>query len=92
MKKQGKSNILIIVFYADDLVFIGNNKKIMDELKNEVMKKYETSDIGLLHHFLGIRIHQNDGGVFICKKKYAKNIFFKKLNVWLQINNCSFCL
>ena len=37
MKKQGKSNILIIVFYADDLVFIGNNKKIMDELKNEVI-------------------------------------------------------
>ena len=78
MKKQDKFNILIIAFYADDLVFIRNNKKIMDELKNEVMKKYETSDIGLLHHFLGIRIHQNDGEVFMCKKNMLRR-FLKSL-------------
>ncbi|XP_052194172.1 uncharacterized mitochondrial protein AtMg00810-like [Diospyros lotus] len=31
----------------------------------------------LLHHFLGIEIYQDDGGVFICQKNYAKKILTK---------------
>ena len=40
MKKQGESNILIIALYIDELVFIRNNKKIMDEFKKEVMPSF----------------------------------------------------
>lgn len=32
------------------------------------------NDFGLLHHFLGIEIYQDDHGVFF-QKKYTKNIF-----------------
>lgn len=56
-KKQGMSDILIVALYVDDLVFTGNNKKMIEEFKNEMLKKYEMSDLGLLRHFLGIEIY-----------------------------------
>ena len=42
-----------------------------------MMKRYETNDMGLLHHFLGMEIYRNDDGAFICQKKYAENILVK---------------
>ena len=41
------------------------------------MQRYEMSNLGLLHHFLGIRILQTDQGVFIHQNKYAKSLLRK---------------
>lgn len=77
MKHQGKDDIFLIALYVDDLVYTDNNKKMIEKFKIEMMKKYETSDIGLLHHFLGIEVYQDEYGVFICQKRYAGNILKK---------------
>ena len=74
VKNQGKDDILIVALYVDDLVFTGNNKKMIEDFKNEMMQKYEMSDLGLLNHFLGMEIYQDDGGVFICQEKYVEKI------------------
>ena len=68
------SDILIAALYVDDLIFTSNNGNIIEEFKMEMMKKYEMSDMGMLHYFLGIEIFQEDDGVFICQKKYVENI------------------
>uniref|UniRef100_A0A5B7B4M6 Retrovirus-related Pol polyprotein from transposon TNT 1-94 n=1 Tax=Davidia involucrata TaxID=16924 RepID=A0A5B7B4M6_DAVIN len=77
VKKQGMHNTLIVALYVDDLVFTSNNESTIKEFKNEMMKRYEMSDMGLLHHFLGIEIYQNEDGVFISQKKYAEAILKK---------------
>ncbi|KAL9266033.1 Retrovirus-related Pol polyprotein from transposon TNT 1-94-like protein, partial [Drosera capensis] len=65
--KHGKNSgdILIVALYVDDLVFIGSNEKMIAEFKSDMMKRYEMNDLGVLHHFLGIEIHQVDDGVFM---------------------------
>ncbi|GJY10315.1 retrovirus-related pol polyprotein from transposon TNT 1-94 [Tanacetum coccineum] len=73
-KNQGTSDILIVALYVDDLLFIRNNKKMIKDFKNEMMQKYEMSGLGLLNHFLGIEIYQDEGGVFICQEKYVEKI------------------
>ncbi|CAL5325451.1 unnamed protein product [Camellia sinensis] len=83
IKRQGTTGILIVSLYVDDLVFTGSDEKLIEDFKREMMKKYEMSDLGLLHHFLGIEIHQNNGGVFICQKKYAQTLLEK-----FQMKNC----
>ncbi|XP_058783814.1 uncharacterized mitochondrial protein AtMg00810-like [Vicia villosa] len=35
------------------------------------------SDLGLLHHFLGIEVYQDKSGIFICLRRYAENILKK---------------
>nr|GEV56057.1 retrovirus-related Pol polyprotein from transposon TNT 1-94 [Tanacetum cinerariifolium] len=68
IKNQGTSDILIVVLYVDDLVFTRNNKKMIEDFKNEMIQKYEMSDLGLLNHFLEMEIYQDEGGVFICQE------------------------
>ena len=76
IKRRGPS-ILIISLYVDDMVVTGNDETMISNFKDEMMKRYEMSDLGLLHHFLGIEIHQEDKGVFICQNKYAQDLLGK---------------
>ena len=77
IKSQGNTGILIVSLYVDDLIFTGSDKKMIEDFKRDMMKKYEMSDLGFLHYFLGIEIYQNEEGVFICQKKYAKTLIEK---------------
>ena len=83
VKTQGKTDILIISLYVDDLVFTGSDEKMIEEFKLDMMKKYEMNDLRLLHYFLGIEIYQNKESVFICQKKYAKTLLEK-----FRMSNC----
>jgi len=38
------------------------------------MQRYKMSNLGLLHHFLGMGILQTDQGIFIHQGKYAKSL------------------
>ncbi|KAI5317617.1 hypothetical protein L3X38_037324 [Prunus dulcis] len=42
-----------------------------------MMCRYEMSDLGLLHHFLGMGITQTEGSIFIHQKKYAFTLLDK---------------
>ncbi|KAI5343121.1 hypothetical protein L3X38_010997 [Prunus dulcis] len=42
-----------------------------------MMQKYEMTDSGLLHHFLGMGVLQTENGVFIHQSKYAKSLLVK---------------
>lgn len=50
---------------------------MIEEFRNDMMRRYEMSDMGLLNHFLGIEIYQVEDGVFISQKIYAENILIK---------------
>lgn len=77
VKHAGNSDILIVALYVDDLVFTGNNEKMITDFKRDMMQRYELNDLGLLHHFLGIEVHQQDDGVFISQKIYAEKMLKK---------------
>ncbi|KAM1079184.1 hypothetical protein ACFX2B_013776 [Malus domestica] len=73
-KVENKSEILIVSIYVDDVVFTGNSKKMVDEFRNEMMGKYEMTDLGLLHHFLGMGVIQKADCIFIHQMKYAQTL------------------
>ncbi|KAM1198763.1 hypothetical protein FF2_010062 [Malus domestica] len=68
---------LIVSIYVDDIVYTGSNAEMMEEFKAEMMCKYEMSDLGLLHHFLGMGVTQTEGSIFIHQKKYALTLLDK---------------
>ncbi|KAI5314111.1 hypothetical protein L3X38_043287 [Prunus dulcis] len=45
--------LLIVSIYVDDIVYTGSCTELLDEFKEEMMMKYEMTDLGLLHHFHG---------------------------------------
>ena len=74
---------LIVSLYVDDLLVTGDDIRLVEEFKQEMMQVFEMTDLGLMSYFLGIEIKQNEDDVFICKKKYAKEILKK-----IQMEEC----
>ncbi|KAK3026412.1 hypothetical protein RJ639_041424 [Escallonia herrerae] len=79
-----KRDILIVCLYVDDLIFTGNCVKIFDDLKKEMAKEFEMTDIGLMSYYLGIEVKQRDDGIFISQEAYAKEVL-KRFNM----KNCN---
>ena len=81
MKKE-HGNIIIVCLNVDDLLFTGNDVKMMQNFKEDMMQAYEMSDLGLLNYFLGIEVSQVKEGIFISQKKYTKSIlqYFKMMD------------
>ena len=72
--KKEHDSVIIGCLYVDDLLFTGNDVKMMQNFMQDVMQIYEMSDIGLLNYFLGIEVSQVKEGIFISQKNYTKNI------------------
>ncbi|KAL0326510.1 UNVERIFIED_CONTAM: Secreted RxLR effector protein [Sesamum angustifolium] len=50
---------------------------MIQDFKEDMMKTFEMSDLGLMHFFLGIEINQEKEGIFICQKKYTETLLKK---------------
>ena len=61
----------------DYLIYTANDEKMIKEFKEDMMKTFEMSDLGLMHYFLGIEISQKNGGIFLSQKKYTENLLKK---------------
>lgn len=59
---------------------MGSNHSIVAEFKSSMMGRFEMSDLGLLHYFLGLEVKQGEDGVFISQRKYAADLL-KKFNM-----------
>lgn len=78
--KEGTQCEFLVVYLYVDLIFTGNGLNLCEEFKKAIMHEFEMTDMGLLHFFLGIEVKQNEDGVFISQKKYAKD-FLKRFRM-----------
>lgn len=58
--KATETGIFIVSLYVDDIIYTRSSSVLMDEFKAKMMRKYEMSDLGLLHHFLGLEVIQTE--------------------------------
>jgi hypothetical protein len=77
IKTQGNSNTLIVSLYVDDLIYMGNNKEMIQEFKKDMIKTFKMINLGLMHYFLGIEISQENEEIFISQKKYTESLLKK---------------
>ncbi|XP_061989507.1 uncharacterized mitochondrial protein AtMg00810-like [Rosa rugosa] len=68
---------MVVSVYVDDLIFIGNSLEMLNEFKLSMMKEFEMTDLGELHHFLGIEVQQSKEGIFMSQESYAKEVVMK---------------
>ena len=76
IKTQGDKR-LIVSLYDDDLIYAGNNETMVKEFKDDIMRTFDMTDLGLMHYFLGIEVDQTDEGIFISQKKYTNSVLKK---------------
>ncbi|PNX86396.1 putative LRR receptor-like protein kinase, partial [Trifolium pratense] len=61
IKTQGQYDTLIVSLYVDDLIYTGNNITLINGFKEDMMKTFEMTDLGLMNYFLGIEMQKDDG-------------------------------
>ena len=69
-KKVG-SHLIILVLYVDDLILTDSDSKFLNHVKSSLKKKFEMTDLGFLHYFLGLQVLQTNEGIFLSQSKYA---------------------
>lgn len=76
-KRQADGKLIVISVYVDDLMITGEDPLAVQEVKNEMLKVFEMSDLGEMKFFLGMEIAQSSEGIFLSQKKYALNLLKK---------------
>ncbi|KAG6383058.1 hypothetical protein SASPL_157204 [Salvia splendens] len=80
----GGGNLLLAVcVFMDDVVYMGSSPSATTEFKERMINLFEMTDLGLMHHFLGLEIKQGEGGVFVSQAKYAANLLHR-----FNVTNC----
>eukprot|EP00253_Pinus_taeda_P007717 PITA_07717 len=68
----------VYIEQPDDDIIFGNNEEAMSQSFVVVMQKeFKMSLLGELTYFLGLKIQQNEGGIFVSQTKYLKQILKK---------------
>ena len=65
--------------YVDDMIYMGSSGSVVADFKACLAKKFEMSDLSMLHYFLGLEVKQGEDGIFISQRKYALDLL-KKFN------------
>jgi hypothetical protein len=73
-KKVG-NHLIILVLYVDDLILTSSDPKLLTHVKSNLKKKFEMTDLGHLHYFLGLQVLQTKEGISLSQSKYACDLF-----------------
>ena len=65
--------------YVDDIVLATRNSKRLAKVKRELAERFDIKDMGKLHHFLGMKIVQDEatGNVWIGQSAYTESLLKK---------------
>ena len=70
--EEGKA--LVVSIYVDDLIFTGNDEKLIKEFKVSMKNEFDMTDLGKMKFFLGVEVVQNSKGIYMSQRKYALEI------------------
>jgi hypothetical protein len=79
--KQSENQLLIVSLYVDDLIITGSDNQMCTKFIELMKKEFEMTDMGRMKFFLGVEVHQDDNGIHICQKKYAREVL-QKFKMW----------
>nr|GEX11205.1 retrovirus-related Pol polyprotein from transposon TNT 1-94 [Tanacetum cinerariifolium] len=71
------NKILLVALFVDDILFFGNDEKMIKEFKEAMTQEFKITNLGLMKYFLGLEIRQDNYGIFVSHETYAKEILKK---------------
>lgn len=72
--RDDKAGLLLVCVYVDDLLVTGSKPQSIVSFKRETASKFEMSGLGRLTYYLGIEVHQHEGGITLVHDRYVRKI------------------
>jgi hypothetical protein len=69
-------HLIYLVLYVDDMLLIGNNKEIIQDVKTQLSSKFDMKDLGNANFILGMEIKRDrkKRKLWLNQRKYVKTI------------------
>ena len=83
--RQGK-DIAYLLLYVDDIVLTASATSLLKHIINSLSSEFNMTDMGELHHFLGIAVSRDSTGLFLQQQNYAADILHRT-----NMTNCNPC-
>ncbi|KAJ0877759.1 putative RNA-directed DNA polymerase [Helianthus annuus] len=74
---QHGSHIAYMLLYVDDIVIKASSQSLLNDIITCLSREFAMSDLGPLHHFLGIHVTRDSRGLFLSQSQYAKDIIHR---------------
>jgi hypothetical protein len=68
------SSISYLLLYVDDIILTANTPTLLQSVIASLNHEFSMSDLGEIHHFLGVNFHRTNGGLFLSQQQYALEI------------------
>ncbi|KAK1440601.1 hypothetical protein QVD17_06430 [Tagetes erecta] len=75
-----------LLLYVDDIVLTASNPKLLSDIITTLSHEFAMTDLGELHHFLGIQATRNTQGLFLSQAAYTRDILHRA-----NMTNCKPC-
>ena len=71
--------VFIVAVYIDDIILGTRDESKLAAIKNELSQTFEMKDLGQLHHFLGVKViqDQSTGAIWIGQPSYTDRLLQK---------------
>jgi hypothetical protein len=72
-------NLIYLILYVDDMLLIGNNKEITQDVKNQLSSKFDMKDLSASNFILGMEIKRDrkKRKLWLNQRKYVETILHR---------------
>lgn len=81
------SHTAYLLLYVDDIVLTASSSTLLKKIIDGLQQEFSMSDLGPLHHFLGIAVTRSQSGLFLSQEQYAEELLDKA-----NMSNCNPCV
>jgi hypothetical protein len=68
------SSIAYLLLYVDDIVLTASTSDLLQRIIAQLHSEFAMTDLGILHHFLGISVTRTTDGLFLSQRQYAADL------------------
>jgi hypothetical protein len=68
------SNTAYLLLYVDDIVLTTSSPALLRRIMERLHSEFAMTDLGELHHFLGISVTRSASGLFLSQRQYAADL------------------
>ena len=75
--KDTRNEYVILCLYANDILIVGSDNKMVKSTKNVLNSKFDRKDMGLVDVILGVKIKRMSNGLILSQSHYVDKILEK---------------
>jgi len=68
------SDMTFLLLYVDDIVLTASSMSFLQRIITTLRQEFSMTDMGSLHHFLGVSVQRHHDGLFLSQRQYMLDI------------------